>query len=366
VVAVWIATRAAGASGLDHIGIAWSDDGGQSWTRSPELSTTNDQNDDPVILAEPDGSFYVVWLGYAGQGVPDHIWGARSTDHGHTFGTPVVVNDTRNRGLDKPWIYAAGGTLYVTYAANNLGNPGAIMTVYMVTSTNHGATWSSVLQVSPNAHDTANLARIAADATYVYASYVNAPGNSDGSPQNAVYVTRKTLAALTFQAPVRASGVGESVVFQDTPIVATAAGLGVVYVNGNLTGSSHVAFVRSSDQGATFSSSLHVDDDGCMGVHMLPQLAAGPDGHLHVAFYDNRYGDPTGALWYAASIDGGQSFGLNQFASDHAFPFTTSRMTNLWLGDYVGLAVAGGRIYASWTDPRNQMQSQVYVASGGL
>jgi len=32
----------------------------------------------------------------------------------------------------------------------------------------------------------------------------------------------------------------------------------------------------------------------------------------------------------------------------------------------VGLAVAGGRIYASWTDPRNQMQSQVYVASGGL
>ena len=359
VVVAWIASQT-----HDTIGIAYSDDGGMTFTRGPELGTMNQEHNDPVVIEENDGSFLVVWLGYDDQGGTDHIWGARSTDHGHTFGTQVQVNDSAQRGLDKPWVLQADDsahTIFVTYDAT----VGQNQFDYLVSSTDGGMTWSTGVQVSENAQNISDLARIAADATHVYISYDNVPGSDQGATTNQVFVRRMTIGTTTFDAAVVASAAGDSVVFDDPPIVATGPGqLTLVYVSGNLGTGSRARVRHSADGGMTWTDGGFIDDDGCGGIHHLPELRAGADGRLHALVYDNRFGNPDGVLWYAHTDSPTGAFGINEFVTDHAFPFTANRMTNLWLGDYAGLTLAGGKIYASWTDPRNGTSSQVYVANG--
>jgi hypothetical protein len=360
VVVVWIASTA-----NDHTGVAYSDDNGVTFTRGPELGMVNQEHNDPVVIAENDGSFLVTWLGYDLQGGTDHIWAARSTDHGHTFSAQVQVNDAANSGLDKPWLYQANDaahTIFVTYDAGNNNQFD-----YLVSSTDGGLTWSRSVQISENAQNASNLARMAADATHLYVSYVDVQGNDLGDTRNKIYVRRMTLGTTTFDAAVVASAPGDSIVFQDPTIVATGtAQLTMLYTSGHLadTGASTRIRVRHTADGVTWTDGGFVDDDGCGGAHMLPELRAGADGRLHALFYDNRFGNPDGVLWYSHTESPTGAFESNQFVNDMAFPFTSNRMTNSWLGDYVGMHVQQGKIFASWTDPRNGMQSQVYVANG--
>jgi hypothetical protein len=359
VVVAWIASQT-----HDHIGVSYSDDAGVSFTRGPELGTSNQEHNDPVVLAESDGSFLLVWLGYDDTGGTDHIWAARSTDHGHTFGAQIQVNTSTDRGLDKPWVYQAADaahTIFVTYDAT----VGSSQFDYLVSSTDGGMTWSTSLQVSEAAQTTSDLARIATDSTRVYVSYDEAPGTDRGSTMNKVYVRSMMIGGTTFDPAVVASAPGDSVVFDDPPIVATGDGqLTLVYVSGSLDGTTHARVRRSADAGLTWVDDGFADDDGCGSVRHLAELRAGADGRQHVLFYDNRFGSPDGVLWYTHTQSASGMFGANEFVSDHTFTFTSNRMTNLWLGDYVGLTVAGGKIYTSWTDPRNGTSSQVYVASG--
>jgi len=362
VVAAWIASTA-----HDHTGIAYSDDNGATFTRGAELGTVNQEHNDPVVLAENDGSFLVVWLGYDANGGTDHVWAARSTDHGHTFGAQVQVNDSANTGLDKPWLYQAADSMHTIFVTYDAGATAQFD--YLVSSTDGGMTWSNSVQVSEAAQSVSNLARMTSDATHLYISYDNAPGSENGDVTNQIFVRRMALGTTTFDAAVVASATGDSVVFQDPSIVSTGPGqVSLVYTSGTIgdTSAAHsrVRARHSTDGGMTWTDGGFVDDDGCGGVHMLPELRAGSDGRLHALFYDNRFGNPDGVLWYAHTDSPTGAFGANEFVSDHAFPFTTNRMTNSWLGDYVGLDVKGGKIFASWTDPRNGMQSQIYVASG--
>jgi hypothetical protein len=57
---------------------------------------------------------------------------------------------------------------------------------------------------------------------------------------------------------------------------------------------------------------------------------------------------------------------VDQFVNDQSFPFSTRRDMTNWLGDHPGLAIAGGAIYAVWTDPRVNHRSHVFFARGAL
>jgi hypothetical protein len=58
-------------------------------------------------------------------------------------------------------------------------------------------------------------------------------------------------------------------------------------------------------------------------------------------------------------------FGKNTCVSDTPFVFTTSRSGVDWLGDYLGLTVAGDQIYATWTDNRDSV-ARIFFAKGTL
>ena len=107
--------------------------------------------------------FYYRGSGAGGQGGDNRLYMRRSTDLGATFGVEHQVADllttTTNGDLGLPGglrsnsfphaaVNPANGHLYVVYNDNPAGPDGG--DVYLVKSTNHGATWSAPVQVNPD------------------------------------------------------------------------------------------------------------------------------------------------------------------------------------------------------------------------
>jgi subtilisin-like proprotein convertase family protein len=140
--------------------------------------------------------FYYRGTGAGGQGGDNKLFMRRSTDLGATFGVEHQVADllttTINGRLDLPGglrsnsfphaaVNPANGHLYVVYNDNPAATDDG--DVYLVRSTNHGATWSAPLQVNPDDSGrdqffpTVNVAPNGAAVMIGYYSRVNDPAD---------------------------------------------------------------------------------------------------------------------------------------------------------------------------------------------
>lgn len=140
-----------------------------------------------------------------------------------------------------------------------------------------------------------------------------------------------------------------------------------------------IFFARSTDYGETWSAPFKVggniaqvlnDDNGgqisqgsandVAAAQAMPAMAVDPNGNLAVIWYDTRH-DPANHLldvYGTASTDGGQTFSPNFRVTTTSFDanagqFTSATgATSFFLGDRIGMTIAGGVAYASWTDTR--------------
>jgi len=73
----------------------------------------------------------------------------------------------------------------------------------------------------------------------------------------------------------------------------------------------HAYYIRSADNGATFSQPLKVDSSGLVETKMGergPKMAVGSDGKIHVVWMDEWAPGVKTFVRYARSVDGGRSF----------------------------------------------------------
>lgn len=73
----------------------------------------------------------------------------------------------------------------------------------------------------------------------------------------------------------------------------------------------HACYVRSTDQGATFTKPVQIDSSGQVETRMGergPKLAVGGDGVIHVVWVDEWAPGVKTFVRYARSLDGGKSF----------------------------------------------------------
>jgi hypothetical protein len=166
-------------------------------------------------------------------------------------------------------------------------------------------------------------------------------------------------------------------------VVYATEAIGVVDALGNVIDSADVRFARSSDYGQTWQTSFMVgpytgidlnDDnhgqsangspDDVITGQAFPRIAIDGQGNIAVIWYDTRR-DPANHLldvFGTVSTDGGQTFSPNFRITSQSFDanagkFTDSTgQTDYYLGDFLGLSVAGGTAYAAWTDTRNGSQ----------
>lgn len=364
------------------IGVVKSTDDGLSFSREVvlPLDTMVDKNNtqsDPVVASDSKGNFYISWVGYnLSQRNPNptnmNIYVARSSNGGITLdlvSMAAPMNDAGNGGqLDKPWIYASpfDDSLWVTWCRFNANGTSDIR---MSRSTDRGLTFTppvSINDAGKRGTVTRNLAQVAIGADgRVAIAWVEIGNVQFGSTGNAVYLQRMnpdgTPASPT---NVKVTAMPDSPAFDDPSVAVFGDNVYVGFISGTPRGDWDVRVAASLDGGATFKPSVKANDDATCATHFHHQIAVDKKGNLHAIWYDNRY--RAGNLFWTMSGPADAMnpllFARNQFVNDRTFTFTTRRDRENWLGDYLGLWIAGGQLYAAWTDNRTTGRSHIFFA----
>ena len=115
-----------------------------------------------------------------------------------------------------------------------------------------------------------------------------------------------------------------------------------------------IQVAASRDGGASWTvTTPHRTDDASTVDRFHPALAVGPDGTVHLAFYDTRHvPDRSGVdLYYSFSTDGARTWSQARRITTVTSPFIHDLFE---FGDYNGLDLRGNTMIASFTDNRSE------------
>jgi hypothetical protein len=296
-----------GATGSDvDVFVRRSLDDGVTWQPPVPVTADDDFDDKPYLDARGDE----VLVAYADFGFsPAKVRAARSLDGGLSFGADTVLADLSVGGNGASPVIGIDGTYYVFWRDSFQEF------LWMSRSTDQGANWSQdapVAEMSPLPPTFPEGFRI-----------VNLPSAA-----------------------------------QD-PVTGTL----LVVWNDQLFGDPDILAVRSTDGGDTWSAPVQVNDDGAGAAQFFPWIAFDESGTGWVVWYDRRH-DPAGIdVYVARTDDGGASFGPNLRVT--GAPFTPVLPVEpgalAFIGDYNGIAAAGGRVFPFYQDARRGEQD-VWVA----
>jgi hypothetical protein len=385
-------------------------DGGRTWAAEGHLTVPSDFADPPCVTYDSGGyahlnksvvwgtgqNVYTTFASHRGPkqrpetgtaaGEGDSVLVNRSTDGGRTWERAVVaIQGARD---SRPFIIRPGiavqprpqgDKLYVVgwYVVNplNMGAQGGAgdRRAVVASSEDGGRTWSAPVEAqAPDEKVREITPPVVGKDGSVYIAWRNRD-----DPANAPHPI------------VVAKSSDGGVTWTRTPINdATPAPAGIPAPAGNAgfpkmaadpaTGNLYVAYVgfdfgdldlivqRSTDNGATWSRPLRVNDDPRgNGVRQLaPDISVAPNGRVDVVWFDTRTNLPSpiiprpagqGDIYYASSSDGGATFSGNRRISDRSINLDDGTLgrngTYTWWGpDSVPLG--NDSVLFAWGDPR--------------
>ena len=359
-----------------------SRDGGHAWSvselpgmREAAQSGKLETELDNWIAFTPNGDVFLTSLPFTAEG-NSPIYVFRSTDKGRTWNDPTVLADA---GYDQPKTTTTlwDGKLRIYIAASSRG-------VVLLSSDDNGQSFTTMGRIGPDnlEHQAMNPLVLANGS--VLLPYADFP-DPDRHRLNfsRIYVARSEDGGRTFSVPRFVADLSRPY----PGCVRFATDLSAGKFRGNVYASwndgdfgprlvkrgaervreesgnrREVAVARSSDGGMTWSAPANLRIEG-RGASDLATLAVSPEGVLGVLWLqDERYESNSRCyrVWFAASVDGGDTFSSPASVSDkpscsdaklNPEPFFTSRLKG---GDYIGLAAAvDGTFHAAWIDARD-------------
>ncbi len=114
-------------------------------------------------------------------------------------------------------------------------------------------------------------------------------------------------------------------------------------------------FVAHSDDGATWSAPVRINDSDPGFDGIFPEITVDGLGRVHAYWHDFRDDPGCGALSYeylVTSSDGGDTWGPNRRLSDVQSFWSDSACGSANQGDYQGIASEGTHVYPCWADSR--------------
>ena len=389
-----------------------STDGGLSWgplIPSPVPSNYS-RSGDPTLAFDSQGRLFYGILGTrtSGGGVDVIVSELNPTTGGLQAGPFPATNSGPFDLNDKPWLAADHfpdspfrDRLYVAwteFAANTR--------VFASYSADHGMTWSTRVLLSEPSDVVPWPVHVAVGPEGdVYVSYHSQAGfncNPDGV-SGKIVVARSTDGGVSFPQKTLAYGPGEADItfnIQDCAygvipqtdfwmqgsaqawVVPDPLTPGVVSVVANddpddVHGSGddgNVYIARSDDHGLTWGAPFRVDQGPAETLQVYPTAGVdGATGCIAIMWYDTRNGAVNSNgnylldVFYTVSTDGGWTFETEVQINDAPFdpdkdapirypgPPPTRR-----IGEYIGVALAGGDLPAVWTGNNVSSQQAIF------
>lgn len=377
-----VAVMTNGIAGDAGLPLSFSSDGGQTWTRTVFATGTGAGGDgrpaaccDPTLSWDNHGNLFVGYL----ERNPRTIHLYVTNDLGANF-TNLGPVDTGALGtLDQPTVVAGVNSVWITWR----DDPGGIAARgRSVTGPLTFGAWGAEQDVSA----VGNFGDIAIGPGGEVMVAYQAPASGEGPGTIFTHTDADGLGAGAFGAAVTATttnvGGFDFLPAQPGRSVDAEAGLAWDRTGGTFNDRVYLVytdeatnesndfniFVRTStNDGATWSAPVRVNNDAGTNSQMLPKIAVDQTaGTVGVVWYDAR-GDAGGGpnatdldgtanndvtLFASWSTDGGATWAANVAVADAP---TNGYATNgaQELGDYVGLAFHGGIMYPSWADSSN-------------
>ncbi|RLB55392.1 MAG: hypothetical protein DRJ42_06330 [Deltaproteobacteria bacterium] len=343
VYAAWMDLRGTGGA---HIYFNRSTDGGDAWgAAATRLDTASGAAIGPqlAVTGASRQNITAVWADFRGGTSYREVFTARSTNSGASFGTDGRENPGQNTDSFNIDVAVSGSNVYAVYE-----NFVTVRSrhIFLVASTDHGATFGAPVRVDNGAGATfvASTPVVAAAGTNVYVAWRdNRNGGGD------IYGNRSTNDGATFAgADTRldvGTGAGASASFAPT-IAAEGGNVYVAWVDDRLGGSFDIWLNLSRDSGATWltSDSVRIDADSLPHDSVSPQIVTSGAGRAVIAWVDFRFGFPD--VLVSRSIDSGSTFSSPVRADTGTGPGTSASLE-------VSLAAEGDLVAVGWTDNRD-------------
>jgi len=343
-------------------GVAYSHDGGLSWTNEIKLDAppgfqNSAEQSDPVLTVNSAGIFYY-WSELFRPVNATHHFVYQSLDGGVNWTDPTLVQDPAQPG-DKEWFIAdrtggiGDGNLYGGWNNFNLGGQS------FVRSTDGGNSFSSPVRMSDAGGTQWMLHFATGPDGEVYGAWRN-------MSKNAIYITKSLKARDANQVPTfdgfgAGGNFGKDIKIDNGNdpgfLPVSPVGFHQIYVavdksNGVRRGWVYVLwadrrndicdiyFARSRDGGFTWDASVRVNDDqmGNGAYQWMPAMSVSPKGRIDVVWYDSRnsqgHNPPWMELYFSKSEDGGSSWSSNERLSE-SFDTTVGYPSQAKIGDYI-------------------------------
>ena len=298
----WIVMFLASGCGGQGIGTWVSADDGLTFTTGPcaaNVSSGNGDRNSSWVDNNPASPYYgYVYASYNDFGVGGGaLRVVRSTDGGGTWQTPVTVFGSFRRDVQLSGDTASSGDVYLA-SMDEGGGGSSNRTNYVYRSTDGGATWTGVATDAPFAPPGAALC---SGNTYFYTVTPQIRhmgwGQPAGGPNNTVHLVYAQHG--------------------------TGADEGDIY------------YVRSSDNGATWSTPLKLNQDSTLRAQWMPSIGVTAGGAVFVKWYDRRNTSNNDYEIYGrASLDNGLTWQADGAVSDAVIPQPIVQTANCYMGDY--------------------------------
>jgi hypothetical protein len=257
------------------------------------LSNNSDFSFTPQVAVDSAGNIYVVWEDDTDTN--SNILFSRSTDGGATFSTPESLSQTSGLSFNPRIAVDTQGGINVVWEDDSPGN----LDVFFSRSTDGGTTFSSPINLSTDAADSASP-QVAADAAgNIFVVWENDTPSSLG-----ILFSRSTNGGLSFTAPAFLStNMGGSVSPQ--MLVDLGGNIDVVWEDDSV-GTADISYSRSANSGLSFSvpKSLSRNVGNSFNAHIAVDLG----GHINVVWENDSPGNFD--IFYSRSADNGETFSI--------------------------------------------------------
>ncbi len=358
-----------------------SSDGGLTWTVSLVPGFPGDNSpqgfssplrafqctSDPVLSFDRNGNLYYVGISCQPAFI---LFVVKYTNDGATYSFARVFDPSAYNFADKPWITTDtsggpnDGNVYITYDGFNSQRGVQDSGAYFVRSIDGGQTFSlptivvsqgffTGVTVNPQGAifmSDLKAGRRSSSAVIVVSTSI------DGGATFAGHEAVANVSLLPSPLPGNFFRV-----FTIPQIASDGNGVYLVWDDYAL-GNSNVMFAKSANSGLSWTLPAKINDV-TTGQHFFSSIAASA-GVISIIWYDSRNGQLSNGyitnldVYYVESTNAGASFSASIRVTSTSFnPNTVERAdfgdTEIFMGDYIQVAVSPGVAHAVWADNRN-------------